>query len=99
MTRSGLAPPPSVRYSPPSRSAGRGTRSRRRGSTGSRPRSSRWSPGGPLPVVPEPDGAIIIGGVTLSVGSGGLHSCDHPALYRYGERQLYEADVVSYYPI
>ena len=52
----------------------------------------------PKPTIPEPDGLIIVGGVTLTVGSGGLHSVDHPALYRYGEWQIYEADVRSYYP-
>ena len=52
-----------------------------------------------LPVVPEPDGPIIIGGVKLSVGSGGVHSVDRPALYRYGEWQLYEADVQFIIPV
>ena len=51
------------------------------------------------PSVPEPRHPIVIGGVELSVGAGGIHSTDPvPALYRYGEQQLYEADVASFYP-
>ena len=97
-----IPPPPSVRYSPPPpvmrpRNAVAGAWFDRL--CGEEfPLVTPKGGGPPVPVVPEPDGAIVIGGVTLTVGSGGLHSCDKPALYRYGERQLYEADVISYYP-
>ena len=48
---------------------------------------------------PRTGAPIIIGGVTLTVGSGGLHSSDQPALHRSDtEWEIYEADVASYYP-
>ena len=105
-----IPPPASVRYSPPKLSGSGSGSPVRRPQT---PSAGAWFdrlcgeefplvvPQGkrhPVPLLPEPDGPIVIGGVTLTVGSGGLHSCDRPALHRYGEHQLYEADVQSYYP-
>ena len=86
--KSGLrvAPPLSVRYSPPESVV--------------RPRqkvAAAWfdrmvteafpmvvPKGGehPKPVVPGPGAPIVIGGVELNVGAGGMHSADRPALHR-----------------
>ena len=53
----------------------------------------------PRPVLPEPSAPIVGGGVTLNVGSGGLHSVDRPALHRStSEYMVLETDVASYYP-
>ena len=53
----------------------------------------------PRPVLPEPSAPIVVGGVTLNVGSGGLHSVDRPALHRStSEYIVLETDVASYYP-
>ena len=53
----------------------------------------------PRPVLPEPNEQIIIGGITLNVGSGGIHSADCAFLHRStSEHTIYESDVASYYP-
>ena len=53
----------------------------------------------PRTVLPEPSAPIVVGGVTLNVGSGGLHSVDRPALHRStSEYMVLETDVASYYP-
>ena len=96
-----ITTPPSVRYSPPPPVR--------------RPRNpvaAKWfdrlcaeefpfRAGGdnPRPTVPEPPGTINIGGLELTVGSGGLHSSDSPRLHRATpEHELFEIDVASYYP-
>jgi hypothetical protein len=52
----------------------------------------------PKPVTPEA-GTITIGGVEFSVGQGGIHSVDRPAIHRSdAEEVLVDADVSSFYP-
>jgi hypothetical protein len=37
-------------------------------------------------------------GNTYEIGVGGLHSCDKPAVFESGDKQLIDADVSSFYP-
>jgi hypothetical protein len=92
------APPGSVRYRPP------GPVNRPRNDVAAAWFDRLCSEEFPLgedgkPIIPKQDAPITIGGITLNVGSGGLHSADRPALVRAdAEHELYEADVASYYP-